>query len=215
MRAGIRLFHVKHEAASALLPEVVVSRETTERLTIYADLLRTWSATVNLVSRGDLPHLWERHIADCLQILPLVPAEGLLADLGSGAGLPGLVLAIAADRPFHLVESDRRKAAFLREAARLTGARVTVVASRIEDTRLPPMRLITARALAPLAQLCAWSATLLAPDGAGVFLKGAGADAELTQARAQWHIRLRRWQSRTDPSGAILQLSELSRHAGP
>jgi 16S rRNA (guanine527-N7)-methyltransferase len=215
MRAGIRLFHVKHDAASALLPEVVVSRETTRRLTLYTDLLRAWSATLNLMSRGDLPQLWNRHIADCLQILPLLPAQGLLADLGSGAGLPGLVLAIAAERPFHLVESDRRKAAFLREAARLTGAAVTVVTSRIEDTRLPPVRMITARALAPLPQLCAWSAQLLAADGECVFLKGAGADAELTQARAQWHIRLRRWQSRTDPSGAILQLSELSRHAGP
>jgi 16S rRNA (guanine527-N7)-methyltransferase len=143
-----------------------------------------------------------------------VPSNGVVADIGSGAGFPGLVLAIATSRSFHLIEADQRKAAFLREAARVTGAPVTIHAARIETVQLPKLRLITARALAPLPQLCAWCEPLLAPDGACLFLKGANVDAELTLAATDWHMRLQRWRSRSNPGAAILQISELSRHAG-
>jgi 16S rRNA (guanine527-N7)-methyltransferase len=203
------MFHVKHEwPQNSVLPEVHVSRETSERLNALADLLRAWSATVNLIAKGDLPLLWERHIADSLQVLPLLPAQGHFLDLGSGAGFPGLVLAIASGKPFSLVEADRRKAAFLREAARVTGATVTIHATRLETLQTLPARLIT------LPQLLQWSARLLAPDGVCLFLKGASADTELTQAMPAWNMRVQRWASRTNPRAVILQLSELSRHAG-
>jgi 16S rRNA (guanine527-N7)-methyltransferase len=166
------------------------------------------------VSHTDLPLLWPRHIADSLQLLPLLPPAGLFADLGTGAGFPGLVLAIASNLPFHLVEADQRKAAFLREAARLTAAPVTIHACRIETLQIPKLRLITARALAPLPQLCGWCAPLLSPDGACLFLKGATAADELTRAEAHWHMRVQRWPSQTSPGAAILQISELSPHAG-
>ena len=206
---------MKHDARGDTLPEAPVSRETHERLSALAGLLHAWSGTVNLIARGDLPFIWERHIADSLQLLPLVPPQGALVDLGSGAGFPGLVLAIASGRAFHLVEADQRKAAFLREAARVTAAAVTVHAKRIDALDLPPARLITARALAPLPQLLLYCAPLLAPDGACLFLKGAAADVELTQAAGEWNMRVQRWASRTNPDAVILQISELSRHAGP
>jgi 16S rRNA (guanine527-N7)-methyltransferase len=210
-----RLFHVKHDADTATLPAPNVSRETRARLDIYADLIRSWSPTINLVGHNDLPHLWDRHIADCLQLLPLLPPNCTGIDMGSGAGLPGLVLAIASTQHFHLIESDQRKAAFLRHAARACNVDVTIHTTRIQQIVLPPARLITARALAPLPQLLALAAPLLAPDGVCVFLKGRTAGHELTQAAAEWHMRVQRWQSHTDPAALILHISGLARHAGP
>src|SRR5579862_1246233 len=129
----------------------IVSRETMDRLRNYTDLLLRWNRTINLISRRDEATVWDRHIADSLALLPFLPSHfdrGI--DLGSGGGLPGLVLAIATNRPFDLVEADHRKAAFLREVARATGAAATVYAARIETVSLTPASLITARALAPL-----------------------------------------------------------------
>ena len=192
-----------------------VSRETCDRLRAYADLLLRWNRTINLISRADERQLWSRHIDDALDLLPLLPSEFSHAiDLGSGGGLPGLVLAIATGRPFHLVESDQRKSVFLREAARVTSAPVTVHAQRIEALRLPPAPLITARALAPLAKLLEWAAPLLAPGGTCVFPKGRNADDELTAAASQWHMRVQKTQSRTDPTACVLSISEIAR-VGP
>jgi 16S rRNA (guanine527-N7)-methyltransferase len=203
------MFHVKHQPH----PGNDVSRETSARLDIYLALLLRWNRTVNLIARADEPRARERHIADSLGLLPYLPDDFSHAiDLGSGAGLPGLVLAIATGRPFHLVESDRRKAAFLREAARATAAPVTVHAVRIEALKdVPPAPLITARALAPLPLLLAWAAPLLAPGGVCVFPKGRTVDAELTAAAAGWHMRVERFPSTTDPAAAILRISEISR----
>ncbi len=165
--------------------------ETRARLHAYADLLATWTRRINLVSAADQPHIWSRHIQDSLRLVRLIPpgtARGI--DLGSGAGLPGLVLAIATDLPFDLIESDRRKAAFLREAARLTGARATIHAIRIEACTVPPAPLVTARALAPLDALLALAAPLLAPGGTMLFPKGARAAIEIEEARRRWRFDL-------------------------
>ena len=139
-------------AASPALP-ADVSRETSRRLDVFAELLQRWNQRINLVSPRDLPHLWDRHVTDSLQLLDELPPGAPFVDLGSGGGFPGLVLAIANDSPVTLVEADQRKASFLREAARATGTTANVIARRIEQADLPPTRYLTARALAPLPRL--------------------------------------------------------------
>ncbi len=183
------------------------------RLATYRDLLLRWNRTINLVSARTAEDVDRRHVADSLQIVPLLPQDGPIADLGSGGGLPGLVIAAALpDRAVHLVESDRRKAAFLIEAAAAMGLKqVKVHAQRIEDARLPPLAAVMARALAPLATLLGFAAPLLAPGGICVFPKGRAAEEELTTAAAHWHFTAERFQSRTDPEATILRLSEISR----
>ncbi|MBB5688291.1 16S rRNA (guanine527-N7)-methyltransferase [Roseomonas alkaliterrae] len=205
------MFHVK-QPIPALPPDP--AREA--RLAAYRDLLLRWNATINLVAARTVAELERRHIADCLQLVPLVPGAGAIADLGSGAGLPGLVIAAALpDRAVHLVESDRRKAAFLVEAAATLGLRqVTVHPQRIERAALPPCAAITARALAPLDRLLAYAAPHLAPGGVCLLLKGRGAEEELTIAAAHWHFTAERFTSRTDTEATILRLSEI-RRAGP
>jgi 16S rRNA (guanine527-N7)-methyltransferase len=205
------MFHVKHEETQ-LLVDFVPNPEALARLKIFATLLAAWNRRINLVSRGDLEELWPRHIADSLQLVPLLPETLTDAvDLGSGAGFPGLVLAIATGIPFSLIESDQRKAAFLIEAARITEAPVRVHAVRIEAVRLAPVRLVTARALAPLPDLLALAAPFLAPDGVALFPKGQNAGIELTDAAAQWQMRVERFSSRTDPRASILRISEIRR----
>ena len=189
-----------------------VSRETADKLDIFVALVLTWNRTVNLISRNDEPHLRQRHLQDSLTLLDYLPKNFDSAiDLGSGGGFPGLVLAIATGRRFDLVEADKRKAAFLREAARLTGADVSVHAVRIDQLTLRPTMLITARALAPLTTLLAWSGPLLAVNGVCVFPKGRTANAELTAALSQWKMRVEQWPSPLDPTAIILRLSEISR----
>ena len=183
------------------------------RLATYRDLLLRWNRTINLVSARTAEDVDRRHVADSLQIVPLLPEEGPIADLGSGGGLPGLVIAAGLpEREVHLVESDRRKAAFLIEAAAAMGLkRVKVHAQRIEEATLPPLAAVTARALAPLAALLGLAAPLLAPGGICIFPKGRAAEEELTSAAAHWHFTAERFQSRTDPEATILRLSEIRR----
>lgn len=189
-----------------------VSRETADKLDRFLTLVLAWNRTINLVGKQDEAQLRQRHLEDSLALLPHLP-EGFerAIDLGSGGGFPGLVLAIATGRHFDLVEADQRKAAFLREAARITGAPATVHALRIEAARLPPAPLVTARALAPLPTLLAWAAPLLAPGGVCVFPKGRTAGEELTEARRQWHMRVEQWSNPLAPDARILRLSEISR----
>jgi 16S rRNA (guanine527-N7)-methyltransferase len=161
--------------------------ETEQRLKAYAELLLTWTRRINLISAADQPHIWARHIQDSLRLVPHIPANTTRAiDLGAGAGLPGLILAIATGIPFDLIESDRRKAAFLTEAARITNAPAKIHPVRIEDCAIAPAPLITARALAPLEKLLALASPLLAPGGTMLFLKGARAPEEIEAARHHW-----------------------------
>jgi 16S rRNA (guanine527-N7)-methyltransferase len=185
---------------------------TEARLRAFAALVAAWTPRINLVGAADLPALWERHIEDCLQLVPLLPA-GLdrAIDLGSGAGFPGLVLAIATDLPFDLIEADRRKATFLAEAAHRLGAPARVHACRIEAATVAPARLVTARALAPLQRLLPLAAPLLAPGGICLFPKGHTAAEELTDARRQWHMDVDSLPNRVHPGGVIYRIGALRR----
>jgi 16S rRNA (guanine527-N7)-methyltransferase len=188
-----------------------VSRETGERLTAYADLLVRWNARINLVSRPDLAQLWPRHIADSLQLATLIPAGARVVDMGSGGGFPGLVIAMATDAHVTLIESDQRKAAFLREASRVAGVRTRVIAARIEAADAGPADVVSARALAPLPQLLQWGVRFLDKEGSCLFLKGKNADEELNAAHADWRMAVTRIPSRTDADGVILRLSDIRR----
>lgn len=189
-----------------------VSRETLERLKAYADLLMVWNKKINLVGPATVPDLWTRHMLDSAQLFPLIPAgTRTLLDLGSGAGFPGLVLAIMGVPGVHLAESDQRKCAFLREAARIAQAPVTVLAKRIEEVSPFPADVVTARALAPLAELLDWSAPFLGENSLCIFPKGQNVEVELTQAYKRWRITVDRRPSRTDPRGTIVCIGEVRR----
>ncbi|WP_376098382.1 16S rRNA (guanine(527)-N(7))-methyltransferase RsmG [Roseomonas sp. CCTCC AB2023176] len=187
------------------------------RLEAFLSLFLRWNSRINLAAERDGPAIRQRHVVDSLQILGLLPPGNLpAADLGTGGGFPGLVLAIAQpERPWHLVESDRRKAAFLTSAAaELSLRQVWVHAERIETVALPPVAVVTARALAPLPDLLAYAARLLAPDGVAILPKGRTAEAELTAAAPDWTMQVERFASRTDPDATLLRLSGI-RRAGP
>jgi 16S rRNA (guanine527-N7)-methyltransferase len=193
---------------------VNVSRETISALEAYAALLRKWQKAINLVSGATLDDLWRRHFLDSAQLLPLLPeGDGPLTDLGSGAGFPGLVLALLTGRPTHLVESDQRKAAFLGEVARATGCagRVQIHAVRVEALKPWISPVITARALADLTQLLDWASPFLSTASICIFPKGAKAEDELTAALRVWKMKAERVRSVTDPTGLILRLSHLER----
>ena len=188
---------------------VPVSHETAVRLDQFVDLFLRWQGAVQMVAASTLPRLWTRHIADSLQLVELAPDAKVWVDLGSGGGFPGLVVAIAiAERAgalVHLIESDTRKAAFLREAARITRAPAKVHAERIESVakQIVP-DVVTARALAPLPRIIELSAPFFAVGATGIFLKGQDVDNELTEAAKSWKIQSRLLPSRTDPRGKIL-----------
>lgn len=189
-----------------------LSAEVIARLERFADLLLRWNGTLNLIAARDGPVVWERHIEDSLQLVPLLPgATARGVDLGSGGGFPGLVLAIATGIPFDLIEADRRKASFLRTAVLETGAPARVHGCRIEAADVAPAPLVTARALAPLPRLLPLAARLLTGDGFCLLLKGAKAEAELTQVRREWDLTVTRVQSQTHPQGIILRLTALRR----
>lgn len=193
--------------------ETNVSHETSDRFETYVRLILRWTAKINLISRHDATEagVWQRHIVDSLQLLPLI-TEGVdrAVDLGSGGGLPGLVLAIARpDVHFTLIESDRRKAAFLQIAVAELGIEAEVLPVRIEQAKVAPAQLVTARALAPLPDLLAYATPFLAPGGTCLFLKGRSVDDELTSAARDWHMKVEKFASRTDGEAALLRISEL------
>ena len=188
--------------------ETGVSRETLERLARYAEALTRWQTRINLVAPATLPDLWRRHMLDSAQLLPLIPpAARRLIDLGSGAGFPGLVLAVLGVPEVHLVEADSRKCAFLREAARLAEAgNVTVHNRRIESLPAEPHDVVTARALAPLPELLRLASRFAGPGTVYLFPKGRTVAEELINAPETATMRLDRIASRTDPGAAILKL---------
>lgn len=189
-----------------------VSRETRDRLEIYAALLQKWTRKINLISPGSVPHLWSRHILDSAQVFDIAGIHhGLWVDIGSGGGLPGAVVAIvAAERAPNLrvmcVESDQRKAVFLGAVARETCVNFEVVAERVE--RIPPLgaTVLSARALAPLDSLMGYAARHLAADGVGVFQKGAQHEKERYEAEKNWQFKLQTFTSSTDPDAVIYKV---------
>ncbi len=190
---------------------VDVPRETLERLELFAGLILHWNRRLNLIARRDEPNLWGRHVIDSLQFLPLIPPHVRSAlDIGSGAGFPGLILAIATGLPFLLVESDKRKAAFLQEAARLTGATAAVQAERIEDVTCR-VELITSRATAKLTRLLDWTEPRLAAGGMCLFAKGRGAALEQAAAEPFWDMHVESFPSVTASDAVVLRISQLRR----
>jgi 16S rRNA (guanine527-N7)-methyltransferase len=189
-----------------------VSRETVGKLLQYGELIKKWNPAINLVSKSTIPDVWDRHIVDSLQLFPALPLSATRClDIGSGAGLPGLVLAIISaqlnqDRVFTLVESDQRKCAFLREAARALGLQVAVLNSRVEG--LKPFRadVLSARALAPLSKLLAHAVVHLAPDGVCLFSKGEMFSQEIAVAKELYEFQYEVIVSKTDPNGVILKV---------
>jgi 16S rRNA (guanine527-N7)-methyltransferase len=214
---GERKFNIAPDKAAALLL-TPVSRETEARLDRYVDLLREWQAKTNLVAASTLPTLWTRHISDSLQLLTIAPSAKTWADLGSGGGFPGVVLACAlAEAPgahVHLVERNAKKAAFLREAFRITGSPGTVHLTDIGDNvdRITgPVDCVTARAVAPLHQLIGFAEPSVRRGAKALFLKGQDVEAELTEATKYWKIVSQLHASRTGGQGWIVELDRIER----
>jgi 16S rRNA (guanine527-N7)-methyltransferase len=183
-----------------------------ERLSAYLAVLQRWQRRINLVGASTLVDPWRRHFLDSAQLAPLLPPDSpRLIDLGSGAGFPGLVLAILTPAQMCLVESDARKCAFLQEAARVTGTRVEIKNARIESLAPAAYRVVTARALAPLPKLFEYAGKLLAPNGLCLFLKGHTWRAELTRAAESWKMSAIPIPSWSDPGGVVLKIDDLSR----
>ena len=179
-----------------------------EKLNALHALLASWNALKGFVSRNDFDALWPRHVEDSLQIVPLIdPGVTRAIDIGSGAGFPGLIVAMAAGIHVDLLESNKQKAAFLREAIRIAGAPAAVHAMRIEDARIPPAPLITARGVSALPELLASAVPMLAEGGCCLFHKGAGFEAEVAATQRIWDMRVERIPSRTGEGAVILKLS--------
>jgi 16S rRNA (guanine527-N7)-methyltransferase len=202
---------------AAALKLTPVSHETEARLAGYVDLLVEWQAKTNLVASSTLPNLWTRHISDSLQLLLLAPNAKIWVDLGSGGGFPGVVLACAlVDTPgamVHLVERNAKKAAFLREALRITGAVGTVHLADIGDyvdSFSGPVDCVTARAVAPLHQLVGFAGPLVGKGAKSLFLKGQDVEAELTEATKYWRLTPRLHPSLTG-QGWIVELDRIER----
>ena len=182
------------------------------RLETYADLLRQWSRRINLVAASTLADPWRRHFLDSAQLRPLIPATATgLVDLGSGAGFPGLVLAIMGVPGVELVEADARKCAFLREAARVSQAAARIHNKRIDSLPRHPVDVVTARGCAPLDRLLPWAERFVGPETVCLFPKGAEAGQELATARRDWDFDVIEHKSRSDPRGVLLCLSRLAR----
>lgn len=189
-----------------------VSPETLAKLRAYEALLRQWSERINLVSRDSLGDLWRRHFLDSAQLFPLLPAGARrLVDLGSGAGFPGLVLAIMGAFEVELVEADARKCAFLREASRLVARPVTISQTRIDSLERRVADVVTARALAPLDRLLPLAERFIGPETRCLFPKGKAAGQELAAARKTWVMDATSQPSLSDPSGVILCLARVKR----
>jgi len=205
---------------AAALAANPVSRETLARLDRFVAALLDWQRRVNLIAPSTIPHLWTRHVADSLQLVALAPQARVWADLGSGGGFPGLVIACAlAGMPgakVHLVESIGKKAAFLHEAARLAEVPAIVHQARIEHfaANVPEqIDAVTARALAPLPELLALSAPLLKTGAQALFPKGQDVEAELTEASKYWNIEAMLVPSRTEPRARIVLVSRAERRS--
>ena len=197
--------------------QVDVSRETLERLEIYARLIERWNPKINLVSRRTLDDLWNRHFLDSAQVFDAAPQTALTwADLGTGGGFPGLIVAIMAadvrpDLRVTCVESDSRKATFLRTVLRETGVSATVLNKRIEAVEPLAADVVSARALAPLPTLLVFAHRHLAENGTALFSKGEGYEKELHDALETWRFQADKIPSRTNSEAVILRVGEIER----
>ncbi len=192
-----------------------VSRETMERLKIFQRLLEEWQKKVNLVSASTLPNLWDRHFKDSLQLLPYLPKEkASLIDFGSGAGFPGLVLAIASPKTLTvtLVESDLKKCLFLENVSRETMTHVTILRERIESLSTEVNGdIITARGLSSLSLLLTYAVPNMKRNAICLFLKGKEVDKEILDAQKKWEFDLEIFPSLTDSRGSILKIQHPKR----
>jgi 16S rRNA (guanine527-N7)-methyltransferase len=199
-----------------------VSRETERRLELFVDLLLLWQEKINLVSKQTLRQVWTRHVADSLQLLALTPEARVWADFGSGGGFPGIPIACAlADRTdtmIHLIESNGKKAAFLREAVRVTGVPAKVHLMRAEkfgESCAETIHVVTARALSPLKILCDQAFPLIDRGALGIFPKGQDVDAELTEAAKYWTLEASKVPGKTSPDGCIVVIRGLKALRSP
>ncbi len=193
-----------------------VSRETFERLEVFAALLEKWNQSINLVSQSSLNDLWARHIADSVQIFRLSGPIHTWLDIGSGGGLPGAIVAILAmdecpSAKITLIESDKRKSVFLRTVARETGAVFNVLTDRIEQAEPQHADVISARAVASLSTLLQFSERHLKPDGVALFSKGVSWKKEVDAARQEWDMGIETVPSLTEPGAVILKIKGISR----
>jgi 16S rRNA (guanine527-N7)-methyltransferase len=200
-----------------VLARLNVSRESFAQIETYVELLLTWQTKINLIGPSTIENIWRRHVLDALQLLPLMHSKTeAVADLGSGAGIPGLILALGGNLRADLYESNGKKVAFMREAIRLTRANARVHQIRLEtlEDHLPERtpQYVTARALAPLERLLFWAEPLLKRGAIGLFHKGQDVDSELIEATKFWKIgAIIRHASMTDSDGTILEVKEIAR----
>ncbi|MGI9405426.1 MAG: 16S rRNA (guanine(527)-N(7))-methyltransferase RsmG [Hyphomicrobiaceae bacterium] len=191
-----------------------------EKLSIYVETLRHWQQTTNLIAPDTLPEIWHRHIADCAQLIRLAPHARTWVDLGSGAGLPGMILAILQGTQLgvhtYLIESNKKKAAFLSDVKRRTGAPVEIVSHRIESPQArsriasgKSVDIVTARALAPLGDLLAYAEPIMVSGAVGLFMKGRDVDTELRDAQSRWQFEYLCHASVSDHGGAIVEVRSL------
>ena len=195
-----------------------VSRESLEKLQVYADLLAKWQKKINLVGPQEIRRVWPRHIADALQLIPYIPVNASVgADLGTGAGIPGIILAIGLEKKFfiHLIESNGKKAAFLREVVRQLDISAQVHCNRVEklyqEEWAGTVDVVFARALAPLPKLIDLAQPILKKSGKLLFLKGLDVDSELTETTKYWNIGYEKHPSRTHVGGCILNIKDFRR----
>jgi 16S rRNA (guanine527-N7)-methyltransferase len=207
-----KILAADRETALRITP---VSRETSERLDRFVAHLLKWQPVVQLVAPSTLTKIWTRHIADSLQLLPDIAGAKEVVDVGSGGGFPGLMLAVAApDKNFHLIESDTRKASFLREALRVTETAAKVYPERVESVAKrigTGIHMVTARAFAPLSALLEMTGPFFRHGAKGVFLKSQDVDDELTTAAKSWNVNFQLRNSLTDPRGRVLLIDKAER----
>lgn len=201
---------------AGFLAQVDVSRETLARLDTYAALLTKWNPAINLVAPSTLDQLWTRHFLDSAQVLEIAPEGKTWVDIGTGGGFPGLIVAILAaekrpDLRVTCIESDLRKATFLRTVAREAGVEVDVISKRIEQVAPMGADILSARALAPLAQLLGFAERHLSPNGRALFLKGANHASEVKEALEMWSFQADTYPSKTSSDAVILSLGDIQR----
>lgn len=197
-------------------PCLNVSRETTEKLNYFHDTLKKWTSKINLISKSSSLEIWERHIWDSAQLVPLAGDADNWVDIGSGGGLPGLIVAIISqetypERTVTLVESDQRKSAFLGSVIRDLGLRGRVITQRVEDIDSLQADVLSARALAGLDKLLQYSQRHLSKTGTAFFPKGMSWEKEVQTARESWSFSLKAHKSNTNPEAAILEVKEIER----